>query len=383
MKQGMKVLLATGVLLVSATAPGPGSAQVANHVSARIGLASGGGLDQSSWGLSLGYWDAGVGGHWYRVDPGFFHTGCWGDVHAPSWHDIFWHDPWHDPWLDPWTGCAWYGVGFGWPGYGLGFGWPARRHVRVYAGWWDYPLWSDYGPAGWWDYGYRPRWSHRPRYAIHDVYPQGRGRVGRRSPIFGPRYKVDPRVYVTDNGPERRVSKAVPRDPRTGVLRPDNRRADPPDRSTRRAKPRTGEGAQVRPGTRPRTPPQARPRVRPKAPIRPTARARPGVRTRPTAQARPTARAKPTARARPTVRTRPMPITRRSPSRRPGAVPKARPDPGRRPVPKVRPAPTRRPAPKVRSAPARRPAPKVRPARRPPPKGKPKAKRPPVRRRGG
>ena len=413
MKHRARILLAAGLLLAPAATPA--SAQVANHVSVGIDLAASGGLGHSVWGLSLGYWSTGAHGHWYRVDPRSVHSNCWADIYDPFWHDPFWGDPfWHDPWLDPWTGsslgCSSHGFGrlpyYGWPfasgfwvggpsvrwgsSFAFGFGGFSRRHLWGRSGWWNHGRW------GAWDYGHRPGYGYR-RYVVRDRHPRA-GRGVRRSPLFGPRYKVDPRVYVTDNGPERPVSKAVPRDARGDVLQPERgRRPGPSDTATRRAKPRSRLGDPSAPRDRAQASPRARPTARgdrPTVRTRPTARTRPAVRTRPTAGTRPAVRTRPTARPRPAVRTKPTsrtrptarvgPTARTRPTVGVGARPTAtaRPAPVRRSPPKARPAPSKSPLPKARPAPAKRPAPKVRPARRPPPpKGKPTRR--PARRRGG
>lgn len=401
MKHRARILLAAGLLLAPAATPA--SAQVANHVSVGIDLAASGGLGHSVWGLSLGYWSTGAHGHWYRVDPRSVHSNCWADIYDPFWHDPFWGDPfWHDPWLDPWTGsslgCSSHGFGrlpyYGWPfasgfwvggpsvrwgsSFAFGFGGFSRRHLWGRSGWWNHGRW------GAWDYGHRPGYGYR-RYVVRDRHPRA-GRGVRRSPLFGPRYKVDPRVYVTDNGPERPVSKAVPRDAGGDVLQPERgRRPGPSDTATRRAKPRSRLGDPSAPRDRAQASPRARPTARgdrPAVRTRPTAGTRPAVRTRPTARPRPAVRTKPTSRTRPTARVGPTARTR--PTVGVGARPTAtaRPAPVRRSPPKARPAPSKSPLPKARPAPAKRPAPKVRPARRPPPpKGKPTRR--PARRRGG
>ncbi len=428
MKLASKVVLLAGML----TIPAAGTAQVANHVSMRLDLAaSGQPAFWSGWGVGLAYQPVfhgpgfgfgassyvsiGLGFNSYYDDYRDGYGDGWGLSHC-------WDYLWHDPFVD----CGGYqpfGFGpFGWwgppsPWLGpFGFsGWPSSRYVRrhFYAA---SPFWNG-GYSGWHDgrggypgYGWGGDYRHLRRYYVLDGYggrvsPYGYSSGGRsayRTPLFGPRFKERPAVYVSDNGPERPVSELSPEGTRArrGDLAGSADRTNTGSRATRpwaQALPRTarprGQGdakvvggdtrtANPRPATR-------RPRVRTSRPT-PVRTAPPKVRKRPetapragspTPTRRPIVRTTPTRRA-PIVRTTPtrrVPIVRTTPTRR---VPTTRPALPKRSQPGARPAPSRRPAPKVRSAPPRRSPPKVRPAPRSGGSRGP-AKRSPPRRRGG
>ena len=442
------------VSLVAAAlaAPASVSAQPANHVSWGLAAAHDWGwspcaspawVDATYWGgggwsLDVGFWATGHRGS--GCDPwdrGLLGGGWQGGLrdcvgcglgHAPPFaHDLGFGHRWHghDGWRHGWHGhhewhhhgsLAWRHWGrplFGPPAWAV---WPYRvvaafgrrpfffQAPRYFWGS-EHGTWSSWRLRGFWNPGYvvagsgyrapsRSRWDDR----------SWRDRPVRRSPLFGPRYKEDPRVYVTDNGPERPTSRPVPR-PRDGdwIAPPDGpeRTGRKPD-AARKAKPRNRVGSAAREPSRPTTTagaarptkPTARP-TRPTArPAKPTARparptARPATPTarpaRPTARpARPAVRSRPTAKARPTARVRAAPrpdprrpTTRPAPTRTATAKPRpprrsALPAPpaSRRPVPAAKPAP-RRPSPAAKRAPPRPPAPK-RPARprRPAKRGK-------------
>ena len=384
MKNVRRALLSAALLAI----PAAGSAQLTGHVSIGIGLAAqtqpvyrpGFGIGPAHQSphngayLGVGFSTA-LGNSDYYDDYGYGHHGGWDP-----------YDCWDYRWYDPWLGCnRYYPVGYfgpwwGWhrPVWGFyGFlGWPSHRVVHhhwygfspfAYGGWGGYS-----GHYGWgWD---RYRYRHRsPVVYVYDPYdgdgyatPRGyrsggratpRGytdgdRIVRASPLFGPRYKENPRkVYVTDNGPEKPVSRAVPRGTRTeGVTTGRNGTRTTPD--ARRARPREGTKATTtRTGTRP------------------------GTRTAvPTTRRTPTRTAKPvTTRSR-----RPAPKPKASVPRRP--VPKPKASVPRRPAPKPKASVPRRPAPKPKASVPRRPAPK--PKARPPSRRSGSSKKPPPRRGG-
>ena len=281
----------------------PSEAQVANHVSSSIALRTSAGPAFGT-GFALGF------GHRPPSDAAFFGIGLsrqglavsagyssyddyysaygsyanpdyYGDYSYDTFHggigsgcrDLWWHSPWADPWLDPWAGCFTYlSVGyapFGWSGwYGPGvsffFGWPAPRFG---GSWHHYGEVFAWGRGGSWDWGWPPayRYGWDPYdyayYGAHGYghYPRVTSRIARRSPLFGPRYKETPRVYVTDNGPARPTSKAVPRRgaPGAGGVVQGNagyrgRTGSVP--GTRTARPRSGtEPRTSAPSVRPRT----------------------------------------------------------------------------------------------------------------------------------
>lgn len=426
MKQWTKALAGAVGLLMPATV----SAQVYDEVPLGIGLAAGGhsgywagfgvGLAQpapvlpsaaepAAWEFSLGYGDdygsAETYGHLYHsgplAHPGYPGAFCYGR---------FWHDPY---WYDPWIGCRGRHFGFGPPwhfgrlyaadlfwGPFFHWGWGSRRHWRGHGfrgwgfgfgfGYWDFPR------RGWYS-SYRHPFRVYPGvgYVTRGGYVKGRDRVVRRSPLFGPRFKEDPRVYVSDNGPERPVSKAVPRN-RLGEVQPGVRRTTATRENNRaKARPRTPSGSEASrrtPTARPTTPVRRTPAARPVTPARRTPAVRPTTPTRRTPQVQRTPVTRRTPAARPTT------PTRRTPSVRPNTPTRRTPQVQRTPVtrrtPAVRPTtPTRR-TPQARPT-TKRPAPKARPTvKRPQPKPKatprssssrrppPKRSAPPVRRRG-
>ena len=185
--------------------------------------------------------------------------------------DYYWYDPFFDcgwssfgyystiawrPWrlYDPWWGPSFYFTG-----------WPSHRYIRhsYYRYAWGSPWHTRYGYWGYYgtprlarlysDYGrsYRYGTAYPRGYVTRDGY-----RGARRTPLFGPRYKESPRVLVTDNGPERRTSRAIPRGDQSGILGPrvtplrggDARNGD------RQARPRSGVTDTERPRIRSRTP---------------------------------------------------------------------------------------------------------------------------------
>ena len=358
MKNLRRALLSAALLAI----PAAGSAQLTGHVSIGIGLAAqtqpvywpgfGIGLAHQSAhnGAYLGVgFSADLGNSDYYDDYGYGHHGGWDP-----------YDCWDYLWYDPWFGCnRYYPVGYFGPWWDwhrpmwgfFGFpGWPSYRVVHHHwygfspywhGGWGGYP--GHYG-QGWNRYRYRSpvRYVHDPYdgggYATPRGYRSGgratpRGytggdRIVRGSPLFGPRYKENPKkVYVTDNGPEKPVSRAVPRGTRTeGVTPGRNGTRTTPD--ARRARPRGDTKATTtRAGTRP------------------------GTRA-----AVPTTRRTPTRTAKP--------VTTRS----------------TRPAPKPKASVPRRPAPKPKASAPRRPAPK--PKARPPSRRSGSSKKPPPRRGG-
>ena len=408
------------IIAAALAAPAMGTAQVADHVS----LYRGGGLglrSYSSFGAGFGFHVGGFG-----ASLGFsvgFGTGFYDNYHGlyRPFNTPFVHC-WDDYWYDPYDACHGFGPFWG-PGYGywsaynpwrFGFlGWPSPRHVRSH--WYGFsPFWSDYWGPSWGGYDY---W-YGPRYRRYYDYPGTR--VVRRTPLYGPRFKEYPAppVYVTDNGPERPVSRLGGNRGAggfgTGINRPDDRgsyaigtrTARPRDGSDARptpprvrARPRADGGATTTPRARPRSSAggsdQARPRdtrtIRPGVVQRPPiATSRPDTR-RPSTRSAPTRvrQPNPIRSAPPRVRSRPMPRERIEPPRReaPGvrSTPSRRPSPtvrsfpSRTPTPRARPAPSRMPTPKARSAPSRGSAPKARaaPSRAPRPSARPAPSRAP------
>lgn len=373
--QKLFLLAAAAVVL-----PTSASAQAAGRVSWGWAESHGHGWDSyaSTPGLSLAYashehgWSLGVGlwsahgphcGHglrrWgpidggWRAGPGF--GGCWGRA-RPCVHDFHFGPGWwrgracghgHMAWLDwrrplfgpaawvawPYAAFAYHPWFFHAPGYFWSGPEPLAWSGRQFGDFWR----SGHVVAG---RGYRAP----PRSRLDDR--AWRDRPVRRSPLFGPRYKEDPRAYVTDNGPERPTSRAVPRSRDEDWVAPGAPRRTGPQRDpVRKAKPRSQPGSGVREPPRATTGESARP-------ARPAAR--PGARPLPTARTRPTARGRPPPR--PDQR---RPAARATPPRK--AVAKPRP-PRRSAPPAVKPAP-QRPAPTAKRAPARQPPPKKRPAR--------------------
>ena len=437
MRKGNVLLIGAAMLSI----PGAATAQVANHVSFSMGfglathaypmfgsLPSYGPPGGVGFGLSLSFgYDDYYGGDYYNDR--YYHD----DPYYEPYRPLFLLRPthcWDLLWYDPFARCHGYFSGayavfdpWSWHGpWSLGFlGWPSRRYVRSHR-WGFTPMWGDryawgFGPRHWyggyggWDW-YAPTWG--PTYGGYDDYGYPGGRVVQRSPLYGPRYKEypTPPVYVTDNGPERPVSSAVPRLGRPVGANVDSRR----DRSGayaiggRTARPRSGDDvrtARPRSGTDTRTSPprvRARPRTGDAVTSIPDARPRTGTRGETVApQPRDTRTARPEIRRPPVTTSRPdsrRPSTRGTPSRipkvsrdrlsppkvttRPRPVPRTRIAPPQREAPKVRTAPSRgsardtrfapsrRPAPTTRSAPSRRPAPAIRsaPSRAPKPKAR-------------
>ena len=387
------------IIAAALAAPAAGTAQVADHVS----MYTGGGLGlraHTSFGFSVGGWGASMGvslglGSGYAHDP----YGIYRPFHTPSAHC------WDDFWYDPYYGCQafdpFWGPGYGfWSWYNLrraGFlGWPSRRYVRSH--WYAFsPFWGDYHygwpGSGWgWYSGYHNWDWYGPRYDRYYDYPSTR--VVRRTPLYGPRFKEYPAppVYVTDNGPERPVSRAVPRfgagsgasvdltdrDRMGGVYSIQDR--------TRKARPRDGADATPAPPrvrARPRADggasaaPQARPRggtggSRVAAPRpRDTRTIRPGIERPPVTTSRPDTR-RPSTRSAPARIRQPTPIRSAPPRVRSRPAPRERIEPPRREAPGVRSTPSRRPSPTVRSFPSRMPTPRARPtpSRTPTPKAR-------------
>lgn len=391
-RKRLAVMLA-GVLAVPLLGTPMLTAQVQNHVSFNLGLRTSGEPPYSSgMALSFGQWAPthgsyfGYGSHGGYGDS-YYHDDYYWDDHA-CWHLA--HDPWlFDPFLDCPNFYLYSGFSFGW-GYGwrswhrpwdFFLGWPSPRYL---AGWYGFGWRRKFG----WGvprYGWG-RWGHWGGYSYDYLYsPYGYGTVSRygyrdgrqaryvRSPLFGPSFKEDPRVYVSDRGPVRPSFRPDPDNARAGreqfiaVARPDGRVTDT---EARRARPKPKSGGEAR---------SSAPRLRPRP-----ERVSPPPSTRPrTPAVRPDTR--PTRPARPEVRSRPItPKTRiipRPSSRTPTRV--ERPSVGPRRSPGVRPSPRQRSAPKVRPT-TRRAPPRVRPAQRPTsPKAKPAPRRAPPRRRGG
>ena len=430
MKNAKSLLLFAALLAVPAT----GSAQELTRFSMGIGLAAQ--PHPASWsGFGVGF------AHQPRSEgvfpgPGAFSHGSsraswhgYRNGHHGYGHHGGWspHDCWDDFWYDPWFAChrhvfAGYPV-FGWwyPHpvwwWSVGFpGWPPPGFVGYH--WFSFgPVWYD----GWdrWHprhHGRRYHHSHRYGYRGYDrggyLTPRGyrpggraksRGgsgdRIARGSPLFGPRYKEDPRSNATRNDRGRPVSRAVPRGSRASAGEGDGGRRPGKTTTTRRPRPRD----ETKPATTRAAPPKLR--TRPGAPPRtratPTRVSRPKARPATSSRPKPTVRKTPTRRTtpkvRPTTRKRPDPVTRTGPTRR--AAPKAkaparsrptsgaRRAPSRTPAPKARPTTSGRSSPKVRPAPAGRPPPKASAPRRPASKARPAPRRsgtskPPPRRGG-
>ena len=475
------LIAATALSLPGAFHAGGGKAagQVADHVSFSLGVglsAYGAAGHATPLGLSVGRAAAALGVH------AAFHS----DPYAPFGHGGLdfggYHHPgsllhcWDVLWFDPFADCAgWNSLGFGAFGFGFwyspwhfGFrGWPSHRYLRRHGfGLW--PFWSDHYAWGYGDgWGFGPRWGYdgwaydpwgydrwgydrwsyggwgrdpwgwrgwgwggpthvtHVRYYDYGGYDRPGSRVVRRSPLYGPRFKEDPRraAYVTDNGPYRPVSSAVPRGERDvnagratrngyvgdrrGLSEP-SRTARPrsgsgttstsgatrtgaagSDPGARTARPRTGvrtgtdaadRGGTDRTGGIVRAPrPSASPRpqtTRPRVTVRPTPTSPPTARQPSTRRPTPTTRQPVTRRPTPTTRQpvtrRPTPTTRQPVTRRP--TPSARQPVTRRPTPTVRPPVTRRPTPTTRQPVTRRPTPTARQpvTRRPTPSARPR-----------
>ena len=390
MKNAKRFLLVAGLLAFPTT----GSAQELTHFSIGIGLVAQ--THPVYWpGFAVGLahrprfegalFGFGASAHESSLAPGhpdydygYGHHGGWGP-----------YDCWDYLWYDPWFGCDRYVfVGyssFGWrnphhawwwpPGF---LGWPSPRYVRHhwyaygpfwYGGWnWSYPRYHRghyYSPHRYGYHGYDGGGYLTPRGYRSGGQAKPRGysgdRIVRGSPLFGPRYKEDPTVYVTDNGRERPVSRAMPRGSRSDVVDPTGRRRSTEASDTRRARPRSETASAPTRSAPPklRTRTGSPPKARATPTRRPTPKARPTTPTRPTSTARPKSTRRATPTARPATARRPAPTAR--PSRTP--APKAKARTLKRSAPKVRPpAPTKRPPPKA-SAP-KRSAPKARPAPR-------------------
>lgn len=397
----------TSVILITAAAlagPATSTAQVADHVSfyrgGGLGLHSyssfgtGFGFSVGGWGVSLGF-SVGFGSGFLYSPHGLYQPYGYSLAHC-----------WDDYWYDPYYAChdfgPFWGPGYGWSRYNpwqYGFlGWPSRRYVRSH--WYGSPFWGGYWDPFWSGYG---DW-YGPRYSRYYDYPGTR--VVRRTPLYGPRFKEYPAppVYVTDNGPERPVSRlggmrGAGGPVGTATRRPDGRGVYSVLDGARKARPRDGSDARPAPPrvrARPRTDgsaiptPRARPRTgsdgSDEARPRDTRTIRPGVARRPPivtsrpGTSRPSTRSAPARIRQPTpvrsapprVRSRPAPRERIEPPRR--EAPGVRSTPSRRPpptarsfpsrMPSTRPAPSRTPTPRVRSAPSRGSAPKVRPPSR-------------------
>ena len=361
-------------------------------------------------------------------------------------YDSYYGSCWDYSWYDPFFDCGWSSYGYystiAWrpwrlydPWWGPSFyftGWPSHRYIRhsYYRYAWASPYRYQYG---YWGYYGTPRLArlytdYGRSYQYGRAYPRGYVsrdgyRGARRSPMFGPRYKESPRVLVTDNGPERRTSRAVPRGEAGSALSPGrvttSRRPDVGS-GTRQARPRSGvveterprirtrddnartpsapagrvrsgsdrgrdDGRVTRPPAGPRTPPSARTRgnavdeARTRT-TRPSTRSTPGQATRqPSARSGGTESRGTPANVRPRTRSS-APATRSSPPRvrprggsaaptsKPQAAPRTRSRPGGQPGVRSS-APTNRSgvrarggsgrAPEARSAPPR-PAPQAR-----------------------
>jgi len=362
MKNLKRLLLAAGLLAVPAT----GSAQEFAPLSIGIGPAvhmrpayqpgvTVGLARVNPAGDLLAF---GPSGHRPFSGPGHSGPRGWrGYGHHGGWSP---YDCWDPFWYDPWFGCDGYFVvgysGFGWwnpyPGWWGFFGFPGWPPVRYHTfRWFGYAPVFWYAPVrygGWpvWYPGHRgPRYYHMHRHVYHGsgrsgyvtaggyrsgghAQPRGRSgdRIVRGSPLFGPRYKEDPRGRVADNGAERSGSRAVPGYSRSGVGSASGRTRPGERPGTRRARPR---GDTDTPRTR-STPPKLR--TRPGSP--PRAKPRSPERSRPTARpttSRTPSRAKPQSpeRSRPTAR----PATTGRPPQKASAP--------KRPVSRARPAPRR------------------------------------------
>ncbi len=151
------------------------------------------------------------------------------------------HEIWMLEWCAPWRS----GVLRLFPAGRLRGVWCAPYFFRPVRAYWPVPALAAWGWGDpWFGYRGRPGWSSRvwvaagwgaPRLdwrgfghwrRMRDPWPRGlrgggwdRGRVS-RSPLFGPSYKEHPRALVTDNGPRRPVSKAVPKGDRPAMATP-------------------------------------------------------------------------------------------------------------------------------------------------------------------
>ena len=229
MKHMRRVLISAALLGVPAT----GTAQFTGHVSIGIGLAAQTHPDfRPGFGIGLAHqpvrqgtylgigFSAGLGSSGYPGHHGYGHHGGWDPYDC-------WGFVWYEPWFDcgpyypvPWWG--WHRPAWGFFGF---FGWPSYRIVRHH--WYGFPPrwhggWSWYPDHYGWGWGWdRHRYRNRVRY-VYDEYddggyatprgyrpggratPRGGDRVVRGSPLFGPRYKEDPRkARVTDNATRR------------------------------------------------------------------------------------------------------------------------------------------------------------------------------------
>lgn len=411
MKSIRGVLLSVSLLAI----PGTGAAQFTGHLSIGIGLAAQ--THPVPWAgaaVSLvhqpvrdsGYpvvgFSAVAGASDYYDDYGYGHHDGW--------------DPW-DPWdcwyyasYDPWFGCpsyyppGYFGLWWGWhrPVWGFFgfFGWPSYRVVHHH--WYGFSAWH----AGWtWYpdyYGWgRDRYRYRlPVRYVHDPYdgggyatPRGyrtggratpRGytgdRIVRGSPLFGPRYKEEPRrARVTDNnrrtgtrGTTDDARRARPRDDtRTTGIRPGTRtgtRTDVP--TTRRTPTRT-----AKPKTTRATPPRVR--VRPATTRAPVPKARPGSSSRTPPRVRPAPSKRPSSRPKASAPRRSAPKPKASAPKRPPSRPKA--SAQKRSAPKPKASPPKRPPSRPKASAPKRSGPK--PKARPPSRRSGNSKPPP--RRGG
>ncbi len=385
------------------------SAQAANHVSWGIGTSHGSvwnpfvataahgstffGVGHGAFSISFGteLWAYDLGrcgwdhahshyGHEYCGAYGHAHQGCgqapWSWNHSDHWGV-------HPDCFDYRLGSGRYGprgyfgrLAWTWPpAFALAWPWwrldpfahfvhPAflvqpRADFWYGAGYWTEPGFSFHGlrrggtvVAG---RGYRgpdrPEWDRR-RW----------DRPVRRSPLFGPRYKEDPRVYVTDNGPQRPTSRVAPRvrygerarpaptTSRTGASDAIRKAKPRNPGATGRIAPRPGQrgsavraagradeagAARTRRAARPR-PPSARPASRsaPPAAKPATRNARPKARSTKSAppKARPATRSAP-PKPRPAARggrAKPKTATKPAPARaKPKAIPRRPPKPRR------------------------------------------------------
>lgn len=405
MKNIRRVLLSAALLAL----PGTGTAQLTGHLSIGIGVGtypafrSGFGLapqpGPGSTYLGVGF-SAGFGLSAYDDGYGYGHHGGW-----HHWDDPW--DCWHYEWYDPLFGCRPYfapglfGPWWGWHRPMWGFygylGWPSYRVVHHH--WYGYSPW--HGGWNWYPDRYRWRWDryrYRPpvRY-VHDPYedrgyatPRGyrsggratsRGysgdRIVRDSPLFGPRYKEEPRrARVTDSGRNTGGTRGTADDVRRARPRDGTTRSTPPKLRTRPETTTTVRPTPTRratPRAKPATPRRTTPVVRPPTTRRPSSTARPST-SRATPKARPNTSQRPTTRVRPTTSRRSPPKVRPAPTRRPPARASA---PKRAPKPKA--SPPKR-APKPRASPPKRSAPK--PKARPPTRRSGGSKKPPPRRGG-
>ncbi len=398
---------ATTALLLAAVAPifaAPASAQISLHFSAGFGF-GGGGYHQPLFATPLHCqesfllddpFDPGYGSGTLYHDPFPGPLFGHGSLFANCHHYIAVGFPAYAPY-----GYGWAPYGHGWFGparFGFGFpGWSLRRHIRSHFRYATFGIGFHSRDWGWgrgWGWEYRHRHAYHPYdrgyYGWHPYQGgyRSRDRVVRRSPLYGPRFKEYPApIYVTDNGPERPVSRAVPRSaqPRgtADAGRTDDGSASV--RGVRSARPRGGSGAATAPPTRPptrtarprgaedtRTADPPRVRARPRNEPAQAGRRPERTRTPPSAKPAPGRPTPPTVRPAPAPKPATPPV-RRTPSRR-GATPEARPVPSRPPA--ARPAtPTRRAAPKVRPA---TPGARSTPATKPQARSRPKSPSRPV-----